>query len=322
MGNIRGYVPYRPQGKNAHWLNCVRRVLNEYRDNWPLTVRQVFYRLVASDGYPKLEKNYQALSQMIARARRANPIGGAGSIPFEAIRDDTMRSVTPLSFDDEGDFKRYMLNVADKHFALDRQDGQDRVIELWCEAGGMVPLMAEIAKPYGIKVSSGGGYDSVTSKHKLVIRARDRYKDEGVGTLVLHVGDFDGSGEDMCNVLHEDCLTMFLQWTSDADGEPAHAFEVKRVALTEDQVREYNVETAPPKPSDSRTEAFIDRHLELVNELGTESISAQLEALTPPQLRELITAEIEEQMDITIYDEVMEREESTRTAVLKKLGSL
>jgi hypothetical protein len=314
MAAQRGYTKYNPQGKNAYWLNCARQVLNEYRDNWPLTVRQIFYRLVASFEYPKLEKNYQALSQMIARARRAHPIGGSGAIPFEAIRDDTMRTENPFHFEDgENGYRRYMLQVAEQ-FRLNRQDDQERVIELWCEAGGMVPTMADIADPFGIKVSSGGGYDSVTSKHQLACRARDRFNDEGRGTLVLHVGDFDGSGEDMFNVLHEDCLTMFMQW-----GCPEHGFEVTRVALTENQVREYNVETAPPKPSDSRTEGFLNRYYGLANELGTDDISAQLEALTPPELTTLITAEIEEQMNTDVYNALLERESELREQIIEKV---
>jgi hypothetical protein len=49
---------------------------------WPLTVRQIFYRLVGSAGYYKTELAYDRLCEHLAKARHAK------LIPFDAIRDD------------------------------------------------------------------------------------------------------------------------------------------------------------------------------------------------------------------------------------------
>jgi hypothetical protein len=45
-----------------------------------LTIRQVFYRLVATADFEKTEKGYNGLCKVIVRARRA------GLIPMNAIR--------------------------------------------------------------------------------------------------------------------------------------------------------------------------------------------------------------------------------------------
>ena len=49
----RGYAPWRPQAKTRLLLDQVAAILDEYADHLPLTVRQVFYRLVGTAGYPR-----------------------------------------------------------------------------------------------------------------------------------------------------------------------------------------------------------------------------------------------------------------------------
>ncbi len=78
----RGYAPWRPQTKTRALLEAVEEVLDEYSEHLPLTVRQIFYRLVGTIGYPKDENAYARLCEHLVRARRAR------LIPFGSIRDD------------------------------------------------------------------------------------------------------------------------------------------------------------------------------------------------------------------------------------------
>ena len=66
-------------------LDQVQDVFDEYEDQLPLTIRQVFYRLVAAHGYEKTEQAYARLLYYLDRARRAR------IIPFERVRDDGIR---------------------------------------------------------------------------------------------------------------------------------------------------------------------------------------------------------------------------------------
>lgn len=332
--SVRGYADWKPKPEAAHWVRATAEVMEQYRDYWPLTVRQLFYRLVASYQYEKTEAAYTKLTQIISRARRAN------MLPWEAVRDGGAgRTIRAQSFVDGDHFVDSVRDWAAK-MKLDRQRGQEGVIELWCEAGGMVPILQGIAAPYGCRVNTGGGYDSVTAKHNLAERVRGRVE-SGLKTLVLHVGDFDGSGEDMCEVLREDTLHMVitqLAWASrrgdlngnapklsEEDTKPFihwayDQFVVERVALTGEQVMDRGVETAPAKKSDSRTAGFLERNWEVVEALGTEQISAQLEALTPPELEALITEQIEEHMDLDVYNDVLEEERQVREDLLRRLA--
>lgn len=340
MSAVRGYAEWNPKPEALHWVRATNEVLDQYRDYWPLSVRQLFYRLVAAYDYPKSEAAYNKLTGYLSRARRA------GLLPWRAIRDGGQgKGLGAFFYKGADDFEQSIKDAA-AGMMLNRQKGQENVIELWCEAGGMVPILSGIARPYSARVNTGGGYDSVTAKHQLAVRVRDRAK-RGKRTLVLHVGDFDGSGEDMCDVLRDDTMHMVVSQISAAAREddagkwaPASIiavargerdavgdfvdwalehFTVERIALTGQQVIDRAVETAPPKPTDSRTARFVERNAWVADELGTSQITAQLEALTPPELEELLTSSIEEHLDMDRYEELLAEEEDVRADLLKRL---
>lgn len=319
MAGDRGYIEYHPSAESMHWLRCAQDVVDRYRANWPLTVRQVFYRMVATYDFPKKEEDYKKLVKIVARARRASLIQRENGIPFQAIRDDRGQTREPWEFASERDYIDYILQLSDE-FALHRQDGQSQVLEMWCEAAGMVPIMVSIAHPFGMRVSSGGGYDSVTAKHRLATRAVERWERDELPTVVLHVGDFDPSGENLCDVLHEDVLTMVAQRLGGGFvGAFERAFTVERVALTGQQVIDREVITAPPKPTDARMARFLRENQWVVQELGTEDITAQLEALTPDELEELITDAINAHIDAAEYNKRRAEEQEIRENLRTRL---
>ena len=57
-------------------------MLNEYADQLPITLRQIYYRLIGAHGYDKDGNAAERLGEIVNRARRAK------LIPMDAIRDD------------------------------------------------------------------------------------------------------------------------------------------------------------------------------------------------------------------------------------------
>ncbi len=49
----KGFAPYKPREKTRQVLAQVEDVLETYRDYLPLTIRQIFYRLVGNYGFEK-----------------------------------------------------------------------------------------------------------------------------------------------------------------------------------------------------------------------------------------------------------------------------
>ena len=74
----RGFINWTPQPETETLLSAVRIILEHYVPTYgPMTIRQVFYRLVATtaalvDPYPKTERGYKTLRSI--SARRVDPV--------------------------------------------------------------------------------------------------------------------------------------------------------------------------------------------------------------------------------------------------------
>jgi hypothetical protein len=99
-------------------IEQVNAVITEYAEYVPLTIRQIFYRLVGAHGYEKTENAYSLLCSHISNARRD------GLIDFEHIRDD---GLTDLSLPTWISGLHMIANftVMAQDFRLDRQRDQD-----------------------------------------------------------------------------------------------------------------------------------------------------------------------------------------------------
>ena len=307
---IRGYAPWRPKPETEELIEQVQLVLAEYRAFLPISLRQIFYRLVAEYGYAKTEAAYDRLGSHVARARRAQ------MLDFDVIRDDQGKPTEVMQHESAAGFWDDVRENA-AHFRLDRMAGQPIHAEVWSEAG-MTEQLFRVASQYGIAVYSSRGFASVTNSHAIAERARARE----VPTVLFHVGDYDPSGESIFTSITQDARAFLRQkrvWdqpdlAEERDGksylprsfdEGADIIPV-RVALTEEQVEQYEVETAPPKPSDSRSASWYGE-------------TAQAEALPPDLLANILTDAIEEKLDLEQWETIREEERIVRQKIIESV---
>ena len=158
MTRPRGFMEYHPRAKAQKLIDRVNEIIEEYADILPLTLRQIYYVLVTREAIEKNERDYSILTETMNKARRG------GYIDWEVIRDDGFTEVAPDFYIDVDDLWG-RFEYAAKNFRLDRQHGQGRRLQVWCEAAGMVPQLERVAEPYGIPVTSSGGFDSTTTKY-------------------------------------------------------------------------------------------------------------------------------------------------------------
>jgi hypothetical protein len=274
----RGFAPWTPRASTEQLLAQVDLVLAEYVDHLPLTLRQIFYRLVEAYAYEKTEQAYERLCEHLNRARRAQRIS------MEVIRDDGGTIITPPSWASAEEFLETVRYRAGQ-FRLDRTLGQKSRQVVICEAAGMAPQLGRICDPFGITVMSGGGFDSLTDKHSFAAALTQ----EGRPVEVLHIGDHDPSGVSMFLAFLEDVEAF----TRDLGGDATFT----RLAVTPEQIATYDLPTAPPKESDNR--AFA----------GT---TCQAEALAPDVLGNILLHAIEERLDRRAYERVLRREQKIR----------
>lgn len=270
MSRPKGYAAWSPRKETREVLDQVQKVLAEYHAYLPMTNRQVYYRLIGAYSFPKTDAAYERLCDYLNRARRA------GMVPWEAIRDDGGTHIEPGFYTELDALRWFRWHLPESYlYALDPQTGQPRRTELWVEAAGMAPMLANAVKSYGVHVWSAGGFDSVTGLHDHA----ERLIQQGP-TRVLHVGDYDPSGLAILEAAQADIL-----------GFGADQVEFVRLAVTRDQIDQLGLETAPPKKSDRRA-VFED------------SQTCQAEAIPPDTLVDIVRQAILAEWDLSAADRV------------------
>ncbi|MET9676419.1 hypothetical protein ABZY68_25490 [Streptomyces sp. NPDC006482] len=287
----RGFAEWSPKPDTLRLVDQVRAVLEEYREHLPMTARQVFYRLVGAFEYPKEEKAYDRLQETLNRARRAR------LIPMNSIRDDRASSAGhSFGYDSPAEFWD-SVRASAHYYARPLTEGQPQAVEVWVEAQGMMPMVAEVTQQYGVVVYCSGGFESVCAKHDAA--ARIAYRE--VPTTVLSVGDFDPSGLSILDAAAEDVAAFAEQ----LGGTPP---VVKRIAVTEQQITRYGLQTVPQKRSDRRGDHMAQ--------------TVQAEALSPTQLTDLVRAAVEEAVDLRALAKVRQRSERERQKIQAKADRL
>lgn len=284
----KGFAPWQPQSSTLNIINQVKAVIEQYKDHLPLTVRQIFYRLVATTNYPKAERGYANLCEYLVRARRGK------LIPFDVIRDDGWTKTNPPGWRGVGQFLQAVENTA-RQYQRDKQVMQNERVLVLIEAAGMLPQVQRVADPYSIEVMTSSGFDSLTAKKQLA----DMIAGESRPVTVLHVGDYDPSGVCIFDSVAAD-VKAFINSRHDVNFE--------RIAVTPEQIERYALPTAPAKKTDRRGNGISE--------------TCQAEALPPDVLASEIEVAIDRHIDRAIFNADIQQEDCERQDILEKLRAM
>jgi hypothetical protein len=284
LGRVQPYKARTPQKKAI--AEATRRILGGL--NVKPTLRQLFYLLVSEGLVAKTEKGYEQLKEQTARMRRGGYIG------IDALIDGT-RQITAWRFHER---PSTALEEAAWSYARDPWAEQPAVAELWCEADTHRELLRPVAMDFSVPLVITRGNASLSHMYSCVQAIVRRWEARRQLTHIVYVGDHDPPGIDMSLNLHK----RLAEWHM-----PPYICKVERVALTIEQIHQYNLPTRPPKPQDSRTPWYED----MFPGVGC----VELDALEPQLLVDTVRAAINR----VIYDrelweqsEQREREERAR----------
>ena len=252
---------------------------------YDLTLRQLYYQFVTRNLIPNTEQSYKRLGDIINRARMA------GLLDWNYIVDRTRNLRGTSHWDTPGS----IISSAAHSFRLDKWADQPRRVEVWVEKEALAGVIERVANIHDVDWFSCRGY---VSQSELWAAGRRHlgYIRGGQDVTVLHLGDHDPSGIDMTRDI-EDRLTTFI-------GARAYSsLEVRRIALTIEQVEQYNPPPNPAKLTDSRSNGYVDR-------FGSESW--ELDALDPATLAALVTEHVEGIVDAGLFEAQREAEQRHR----------
>lgn len=272
------YIPKNFRQTSLELIHRINNVITEYEtQGYSLTLRQVYYQMVARDIIPNNERSYKNLGALINDARLA------GLIDWNAIEDRT-RNIRGLThWETPGD----VIKAAAYNYHLDYWQDQENYVEVWVEKDALVGVVGRICDQLDLKYFSCRGYVS-QSEMWVAAKRLEKRKREGKNIILLHLGDHDPSGIDMSRDIL-DRLNVFE--TED--------IEFKRLALNMEQIEEYNPPPNPTKLSDSRATKYL-------SDFGHECW--ELDALEPKVIDALIKDNVLKFRDEKKYNRIKKQE--------------
>lgn len=273
------YKEIKFQSKSLHLIELVNDIIQEYeQQGYELTLRQVYYQLVARGYIPNSERSYKNLGNLISDGRLA------GLIDWYAIVDRTRN----LKVNSHWDTPESVIEAANYSYKIDRWESQPNYVEVWVEKDALVGIVGQICNRLDVPYFSCRGYTSQSEMWTAAQRfIRQSHRDS---RTIIHLGDHDPSGIDMTRDI-SDRLELF-----EAD------VYVKRVALTMKQIKTFNPPPNPTKLTDARADGYIQKY-------GHECW--ELDALEPEVITKLIQKEVSalEDKQITLAAINRERED-------------
>lgn len=258
----------------------------------PMTVRQMFYRLVGLGLIAKTEAEYKGtICRLLADLRRD------GTIPYQDIADSTRWMRKPRTFDSAKDA---LISTARLYRQAVWRDS-DQYVEVWLEKEALAGVLVEVTEEYDVPLMVTRGYPSLSflSTAAETIKAA-WWKEKRI--TILYLGDYDPSGLDIRRNVAGQLVNL-------AGLEPDDIGFVA-VAVNRDQIADLGLPTRPTKTTDSRAARFGDAR------------SVEVDAIGPADLRQMVRDEIENLLPYGALDRVRLAEESERTILERMVATM
>lgn len=282
--------------KYEETVAAVNRIIGQY--TIPLTLRQIYYRLVVEILIPNLRSAYNGLSAQLVRAREM------GEVDERRIVDRS-RSIDDRAFDSPTAFLEAAIWTTENRFFHRYWTTQGVYCEAWVEKDALSQVIAGAVEELNTIVAPSRGYSSYSYVSDAVRRFQ-KNRGDAERVVILHFADHDPSGLDMTRDLR-DRFNAYSRGFS-------FSVEVKRIALSFDQVRQYDLIPNPTKVTDSRAAGYMARY-------GDECW--ELDAIEPDELVRLVheAAEVEV-TDWDAWNELKDQDEKEREEIRKAIEEL
>ncbi|CAN5232804.1 hypothetical protein BH20ACT5_BH20ACT5_14090 [soil metagenome] len=287
-------------------------IVEAVRDEHPVTLRGVYYRVVSAGAVEKTEAGYRLVGRQLLKLRRD------GSVPYEWITDGTRWITKPDSYTGIDQ----MLNDAAASYRRALWHNQPVEVHIFTEKDAISGVLLPVTEQWDVPLGVLRGYSSESFAHSVAAAIKSCGKRE---IFVYQLGDHDPSGLDawrafrvsVAGFLGEKVTAQMAaraagfgvrltagQSLGVAEVDPydddATAYEFvggpgfptgdlrtvtfARIAVTPDQIELYDLPTRPTKRTDTRARGFA-------------GASVEVDAIPAPMLRSILTAAIERHVD-------------------------
>jgi hypothetical protein len=252
----------------------------------PMTVRQAFYQATVRDLVEKAESGYAKVQTDLTLMRRS------GDLPYDWLADNTRWQRKPRTFSSVEE----ALKETAKFYRKSLWNDAGTYVEIWLEKDALAGVLLPVTAMYDVPLMVARGYASLSFLHS----AAEFINTLVVPTFIYHLGDFDPSGVNAGEKIEETLHEL----------APDAEIFFERIAVTEEQIAEFDLPTRPTKASDTRAKAF------------GSSTSVELDAIDPNQLRDLVRKTIEQHLPREQFEILKDAEQSEREIISRLVGNV
>lgn len=262
----------------------------------PVSLRGVYYRVVSAKAVEKTEQGYDLVGRQLLKLRRS------GDIPYNWITDGTRLTRKPKSWP----ALDRMLDAAAASYRRALWDDQAVEVMILSEKDAITGSIYPVTAQLDVELCIVRGYSSETYTHGIAetVQANHEY---GKRTYLYQLGDHDPSGVDAWRSFQE----RVRGFAPEADA----AFE--RLAVTPEQIAEYDLPTRPTKRKDETKKG--DPRAE-----GFAGESVDVDALPATALRTIVRRAVERHIDpyqLWLTQQVEQQERDVLTRLVEGMAS-
>jgi hypothetical protein len=273
------------RGKWTATTELVERAEQILSAEQPMTIRQLFYRLVSVQALENSVPEYKKLSRVMTDARES------GQVPFEWIVDRSRPTYAPTVFDNLKDGLTALRNCYRKDYWQD----QPAHVEIWTEKDAIIGSIEPVTDELGVTVRVSRGFTSTTRVHEIASAFTRIFKP----IFVFYLGDHDPSGR----AIELDLYDRISSYGPD--------FQMARLAIREKDIDDFNLPPLRIKTSDTRAAAFR-------REFGNRCV--ELDALPPEELRSRVRQAIEKNIEEEAWGRALAIEKAEQESITSIVG--
>jgi hypothetical protein len=285
----------------GEWKSTTRLIdaaIDIVQQEYPMTIRQLFYRLVSIAVIENCPAHYQRVSKVMTKARED------GRVPYEWIVDRSRATYESANWKNLDELNESLESICTE-YRRDYWQDQPCHIEIWCEKDAVTGSIEEVREEFGLIVEAQRGFTSTTNVGIVTERLLRHYK-AGKQIIVLYLGDWDPSGAE----IEADVRRRVKLAAERMDGF-GFEFKLQRVAIFKEDIADFNLPPLKVKPADSRAPRFVLAH-------GDQAV--ELDALPPTELRARLRKAIDSVIDHAAWDRASMVEEVQRDTCRRYAG--
>lgn len=270
------------RGEWAETKRLIDAALSILEREQPMTIRQLFYRLVSIGEIQNSLRFYQRVSRVMTKAREDR------RCPWGWIVDRSRPAYQPSVWANPSGY----AEAVKRSYRKDYWASQPVHVEVWTEKDAIIGAIEEVTEEFGVTVRVYRGFQSTTRVNEIasILRSTDK------PNIVFFLGDHDPSGR---------CIEDegYGRLGKHGSGE----FELKRLAIHKEDIQRFGLPPLRVKPTDSRTRGFL-------REYGPDCV--ELDALPPSELRRRLRDAITAAIDAEKWNRAIQVEKAELASII------